>query len=1185
METSATDDSDAVVLTRARGLVEYLLAVRAVLERPARTVPLVDAFWEHDLPDHPAVVVGPDGDAEPWLRVGRPGRPADPIIPAGLANDLVWDLSYEDVPHLTASPPSTETLVAFDAWIDEVWRPWATAAAAAAATRKLHDRLYDLRFRLDNDAARAELVWGHVILDAHVRRPARPVPADRHAGRHRIRPGHNNGVGRAAGTRARLQPDALADIDSRRVADLLDLGGAGDQVDVDPWDEPGARGASPTGRYAASASIRSCGHPWMGHRPVHTWSTPVCCSPVPASAWSAGSLSRCATVSTTGRTGWRARQRSGARAEPAAAGRGRRSAWAGLADRLLMPMATNEAQESIVRRLAEHRSVAVQGPPGTGKTHTIRNLICHLVAHGKRVLVLAQKEDPLRVLRGGLPEEIQPLCLAILGRSADQLVQLQIAARELSDRAATLDQAVETRWVDRLSAEIVQVEADLAVARTQLQSVAERERAPIRTTAAGVATASDVGVMAAVPQPPSSVSFRIRSSPTSTRRCHRRRSRRCSTSPAGSLPTIALPRSTTCRPTIRCRPARRSRRDGGACTTPSRSSTRCSTAVSTSTVFAGWVKYASPSCPGRCAPRSDELTRREGTWADRLGRLIGDPSWQPVWDDHVAACHRLMAELGQRTTLLAGRAVAIPDERAAEPRRLRAQLAEARTRLAVGRKISRLTQPELARLMTDCRVDGEVLRTVDDIDLVLATVERRQLRTQLALRWTEWSTRLDFPIPAAAEPEVWAGRLLTEAVDALDWDRHRWPALYRSLVEVYPRCARDVDVRTLAELAGAVEACGNVLLEDRLTAENRTIETTISGHAELIAAWRAGNDEAWDTALAEVTRLRALTSDALAFEHDTTALREAAPRWTASIERGEALPATGDIAIAAWEWRQAQTWFDDTVGTLDTAELGRVIERDGDHMRMLTRDALIASAWLHVARTLDDRKKAALADWTAALRKIGKGTGKSAGHWQAVAQRAMSEAVAAVPVWVMSVDRALEQFHGGGPIFDVVIVDEASQADIFALPVLSLARRAVVVGDDQQIGPQLVGVPGERVRGLIETHLSGVPSASTSTPKAAFTTTRCAARPSGSCSPSTSVPYPRSSRSPATTTTTGRSSRYVPTPRTASARRSTRSTSPRAARAAPELRRDQRRRGRGACQPGSRDRHRRRGTPVRPSAW
>jgi REase_MTES_1575/AAA domain len=1075
-ETPATDDSDAVVLARARGLVEYLLAVRALLERPARAVPLVDAFWEHDLPDHPAVRVGPDGAAEPWLRVGRPRPPDKPLVPPDLADVLVWDLSYDNVPQLVASDVSEETPPA-GAWIEDVWRPWAATAAAADATRKLHDRLYDLRFRLDNDTARAELVWGHMVLDAHV------------AGHHIWYPlvvtpvaieydPDTTTVSVVPQGPARVQPDALADIDARRVADLLDLAGTGNQIDVDPWDDVERRDF-------ADRAMRRLGFDPILRPPADTMPT------------SAGPH-----VVDTGVLFMRPRQRMvrrfleqmrdrlesgtgevGALASVLAHGPSRLhlaedddQAWAGVADRLLMPMATNEAQESIVRRLAEHRSVAVQGPPGTGKTHTIRNLICHLVAHGKRVLVLAQKEDPLRVLRGGLPAEIQPLCLSILGRSADQLVQLQTAARELSDRAATLDQAVEARWVDHLDAEIAQVEAHMAATREQLRSVAEREGRVYPDADTGAATASDIGawlrrnaaaigfipdpVEPGVDAPLTSAAFGELFDIARRTSAADRVAALTELPPEGVLPTGEE---------IGAR--RRSLHDA----------TKVVDALLDRGIDVDGVRrlgedhLAELSRTLRAA--TDELTRREGTWADRLGRLVRDPSWQPVWDDHVAGCHRLLTGLGQRTTLLAGRAVSIPGDRAGEPRRLLAQLAQARARIAADRKISRLTQPELARLVTECTVDGEALRTAADVDLVIATIERRQLRAQLTLRWTEWSTRLDFPIPAGAEPEVWAGRLLTDAVETLDWDRHRWPALYRVLVDIHPRCARDADVRTLAELAGAVEACGNVLLEDRVTAENRTIETAIGGRTDLTTAWHSDNDEAWDIALAEIARLRTIAADAHTFEHHTAVLRESAPQWTALIDRGEAVPATGDIATAAWAWRQAQTWFDDTVGTLDTAELGRDVERAGARVRMLTRDMLIASAWLQVARTLDDGKKAALADWTAALRKVGKGTGKSAGHWQAVAQRAMVDAVAAVPVWIMSIDRALEQFHGGEPIFDVVIVDEASQADIFALPVLSLARRAVVVGDDQQIGPQIVGVPTERVRGLIDAHLGAVPSA------------------------------------------------------------------------------------------------------------
>jgi very-short-patch-repair endonuclease len=342
---------------------------------------------------------------------------------------------------------------------------------------------------------------------------------------------------------------------------------------------------------------------------------------------------------------------------------------------------------------------------------------------------------------------------------------------------------------------------------------------------------------------------------------------------------------------------------------------------------------------------------------------------------------------------------------------------------------------------------------------------------------------------STVEPELWAGRLLTEAVDALDWERRRWPALYAAGSQIQPGCPREVDARQLGELASAVEASGNVFVVDQIEAERRAMadwlrQVTTDPLASpvlrgLSAAWEREDTEAWDAALAEIRRLWTLRADATRYATLHARLSEVAPEWAAVIAVGDG-PATGEAALRAWRWRQAQTWFDDVAGA-DTTALGRRIERAREQIHRRTRELVIASAWLEVALRLDDRRKAALADWTAALRKIGKGTGKSAAHWQAAAQRAMAEAVTAVPVWIMSIDRALEQFatDTGGPIFDVVIVDEASQADIFALPTLTLARRAVVVGDDQQIGPQLVGVPADRVNALIATHLTpaGVPSA------------------------------------------------------------------------------------------------------------
>jgi hypothetical protein len=49
------------------------------------------------------------------------------------------------------------------------------------------------------------------------------------------------------------------------------------------------------------------------------------------------------------------------------------------------PLPANREQRRIVEAISHRRGVLVQGPPGTGKSHTIANLVCHLLASGKRV--------------------------------------------------------------------------------------------------------------------------------------------------------------------------------------------------------------------------------------------------------------------------------------------------------------------------------------------------------------------------------------------------------------------------------------------------------------------------------------------------------------------------------------------------------------------------------------------------------------------------------------------------------------------------------------------------------------------------------------------------------------------------------------------------------------------------------
>ena len=115
-------------------------------------------------------------------------------------------------------------------------------------------------------------------------------------------------------------------------------------------------------------------------------------------------------------------------------------------EHILLSKPANAEQLEIARRLERNNAVLVQGPPGTGKTHTIANLIGHLLAQGKSVLVTSEKPKALRVLREKVVEPLQPLCVSILEDDSRKNMESTIDA--ISERLASSN-------IDRLDREAV----------------------------------------------------------------------------------------------------------------------------------------------------------------------------------------------------------------------------------------------------------------------------------------------------------------------------------------------------------------------------------------------------------------------------------------------------------------------------------------------------------------------------------------------------------------------------------------------------------------------------------------------------------------------------------------------------------------------------------------------------------
>ncbi len=181
-------------------------------------------------------------------------------------------------------------------------------------------------------------------------------------------------------------------------------------------------------------------------------------------------------------------------------------------------------------------------------------------------------------------------------------------------------------------------------------------------------------------------------------------------------------------------------------------------------------------------------------------------------------------------------------------------------------------------------------------------------------------------------------------------------------------------------------------------------------------------------------------------------------------------------ALRAWDWKLRHAYLSqidqrEKLKILTTskvkaeAELARTYQ---EYVRSLT--------WLKLKGSLSNKCRSALQAYLSALKNIGKGKGKTVrgDRFRDDARKAMTDAYAAVPCWIMPHWRVSEALPAEIGLFDLVILDEASQSDIWALPALVRGKKILVVGDDEQISPTTFAREEDILR-LRDQFLSGLP--------------------------------------------------------------------------------------------------------------
>lgn len=760
-------------------------------------------------------------------------------------------------------------------------------------------------------------------------------------------------------------------------------------------------------------------------------------------------------------------------------------------DEPFLPLPVNDVQLRILRQVDAHAQTLIQGPPGTGKTHTAAVLISHLLAQGKRVLVTAQTDRALKEVRGKLPVPIRPLAVSVVGASREDMSDLRVAVERIAAAAGEHDADEARRQVEAHLTAIDGLRRQRAAIHHRLLDAREAE---VRVhelpgysgTLAEIARRRDrerpvhgwieefSDDLAAEPPLAGTAVMTwcgqlrdadlVADEPAARRRLV-------------DLADVVEPRELADLADAERRAAQDAARFDDLRRHPGYPAVR------------RLPDQARQALGGRLhglASELRDLARRREPWVpEALDDVCRER--QQLWISRRDAIAQLVdhaqsvvAALGPATDVrVAGEAAGLMG-----PGKGLLDHLESGGRIKLdpdgSPKVTMLSPKPVkgaATLFEQVRVDGVVPTTAPHVRALLLFVDGDRLLGALDRAW---------PASAAIPPEdtlherlEWHRtelRLLDRvlALGAALWReeqelrnaglrRPEWtdPAALDACIAL-PAAAVTADA-----LAGAAHPLDELVR--RIADEERwpDAEPIVGRLAEAVCRRDHG---AYAAAHERLTRLHQVRRQVEHRDDCTRRLTAAAPALAAAVIADPSASVWEDRLPAfteAWAWAAAGTWIARRA-TVDVNALQDEVNRIDDQIRLRVQELAAVRAWNHAVapNRLSRSSRASLEQYAALVRRFGKGTGQYREQRKAEIRDAMDRCRPAVPVWIMPLYRIADQLRIEPGMFDVVIVDEASQAGLEATFLQYLAPRIVVIGDDKQVSPAAVGVNQQQLRDL-----------------------------------------------------------------------------------------------------------------------
>jgi very-short-patch-repair endonuclease len=767
------------------------------------------------------------------------------------------------------------------------------------------------------------------------------------------------------------------------------------------------------------------------------------------------------------------------------------------AEELYFPLPYNDEQVTIVQRLKRAPGVTVQGPPGTGKTHTIANVICHYLASGKRVLVTSRGEAALSVLQDKIPEEVRALTVALLTSDRDGIRQFQGSIEAIQHKVSQINPELTRQEIERLRGSIDRAHSELITIDRRIDEIADRQLSAIEVDGVEMRAQKLAELVVSGRQRHgwfddeitlSSLHAPPLSSDDSSRLREARRllgkdlvyvtSRVPSAESFPSIATICALHDVLVK--------------RGSIEDDVLSGELTPLKANTPEVFE--AARALVGLIEEMIALTDELQDVGEPWPFELRKRCGQASFASERSALESLFEDLNALVQARAQFLKF-PVAFPNEALGDSKTAEAVSRAAETGKPFG--FISIGSGDAKQYIAEVRVQGRVPANRDEWQKVKEWIALHEQVLTFETRWNALHQLLSVP---ALDGGVTSLRQL-ELVAVSARKAHR---LASHLDVQFSKRATDVfengftvggrtdradleetriqltEHLVFASLSSAVNQLSDI--QEKLAGKSGPVSEGLRAFVrdalgnEEIARERVGAQYA--ELIEELRRIAALASN-LSFLADAANRVEAAgaPKLGARIKSVPVAASGEDTTFPtnwreAWNWARVRTHLDQIEARDELLTLARRRRDVEGGLARLYREMVAKAAWLATKENATPKVLQALAGYATAIRRIGQGTGPNATRYRRDAREMMFDAAGAVPCWIMNHSRISEAMPADIGAFDLVIVDEASQSDLWALPAILRGKRILVVGDDKQVSPDGGFIESTRIQELLDRFLA-----------------------------------------------------------------------------------------------------------------